>query len=65
MGGGKKIMNDITIVNRLALLDLNVEDWEVLDHENFSDHKYISYSVGQYTPFKREFRNLESRLEAL
>ncbi len=53
-----KSIIDLTVANSSAV-DLSIEGWEVLDTHNFSDHKYIKFSVGEYTPFKKCFRNFK------
>ncbi len=47
---------DITVTNKFAA-DINVENWQVLDEETDSDHKYISYSFGEYQPIQNFYRN--------
>ncbi len=47
---------DITVTNKFAN-DINVNDWQVLEEETDSDHKYISYTFGQYQPIRNFFRN--------
>ncbi len=54
----RKSITDLTVTNSSAI-DLSIEEWEVLDTHNFSDHKYIKFSVGEYTPFKKCFRNFK------
>ena len=49
---------DITVANKEAV-DFNIEGWEVLNKRTLSDHKYISFSIGEFSPFKREFRNFK------
>ncbi len=47
---------DITVTNKFAN-DINVNDWQVLEEETDSDHKYIGYTFGQYQPIRNYFRN--------
>ncbi len=49
---------DLTIANRHAV-DIGIDNWEVLDRATASDHKYISFKIGEFTPFQREFRNFK------
>ncbi|MEO0804506.1 MAG: hypothetical protein AAFY57_19895, partial [Cyanobacteria bacterium J06642_2] len=49
---------DLTIANCYALENLNLEGWKVETEASFSDHRYISYSVGKYRPSEPKFRNL-------
>ncbi len=42
---------DITVTNKFAN-NINVNDWQVLEEETYSDHKYISYTfISQYETF--------------
>ncbi len=48
----------MTIANRHAL-HISIDNWEVLDRATASDHKYISFKIGEFTPFQREFRDFK------
>ena len=37
---------------------MNISDWMVRPEASFSDHKYISFNMGKYTPHEEMFRNL-------
>ncbi len=49
---------DVTIANRHAV-DICIENWEVLDRATVSDHNYISFKIGEFTPFQGVFRNFK------
>jgi ribonuclease HI len=49
---------DVTLMNLEAALHLNLRDWKVDDGVSFSDHRYITFSLGKYVPQKRVYRNL-------
>ena len=50
---------DVTVVNSHAMRTLNVNGWEVLSEESFSDHRYIYFSIGKYAPKEEMYRNLK------
>ncbi len=47
---------DITVTNKYAA-DINVDHWQVLDEETDSNHKYVSYSFGEYLMIRNYYRN--------
>jgi len=50
---------DVTLMNSTAMSKLEVEEWRVVkDPPSFSDHRYIEFRVGKYTPKQRSYRNL-------
>ncbi len=49
---------DLPISNKEAY-NMKIESWEVLQRQSFSDHKYISFKVGEFTPFQRKYRNFK------
>ena len=49
---------DITVVNNMVLQSLNLMDWEVSTEASFSDHKYVTFSLGKYIPVEEKYRNL-------
>ena len=53
-----KSVIDITVVNNMALQKLNLANWEVSTEASFSDHKYITFSLGNYVPKEERYRNL-------
>ena len=50
---------DLTVMNVFALEQLNLEGWEVLTEQSFSDHRYIQFSLGKYKPKEETYRNLK------
>ena len=56
---------DLTVVNCYALENLNLEGWKVETEDSFSDHRYISFSIGKYKPAEQMFRNLKKANWAL
>lgn len=53
-----KSVIDVTCANTWAMQKLNICDWMVLSETSFSDHKYISFEMGNYVPSEEKFRNL-------
>ena len=49
---------DVTVANSWAMQTMNLEGWRVADEQSFSDHRYISFSMGKYVPKVEEYRNL-------
>ncbi len=58
VSGDSKTHIDLTIANRQAV-DIGIDNWEVLDRATASENKYISFKIGEFTPFQREFRNFK------
>ena len=56
--GNRKSIIDVTVANRFAIENMNLDDWRVDNRKSFSDHKYISFSGGSFEPRKTEMRNL-------
>ena len=57
-GVGESII-DVTVMNCMALENLKLTDWNVSTEDSLSDHKYILYNLGKYTPSSEKFRNLK------
>ena len=55
---GAESIIDITVMNGVSLEKLNLTDWEVLTESSLSDHRYVKYCLGQYTPKEKMYRNL-------
>jgi ribonuclease HI len=50
---------DVMLVNKHFDGNLSIRDWNVAsDTPSFSDHRYIEFSMGEYVPEERSYRNL-------
>ena len=49
---------DVTMINTSALNKLTVADWEVSLEPSLSDHRYVLFNIGHYSPEVKSFRNL-------
>ena len=49
---GAESVIDITVMNNAALNVLNLTDWHVGSEPSMSDHRYINFNMGSYTPYE-------------
>lgn len=50
---------DLTVMNAHAERHLNIKNWAVdVNTETFSDHRFIKFDLGKYTPIQDKFRNI-------
>ncbi len=50
---------DVTMVNATAITLLDLEDWRVDKSMSASDHRYLLFSIGRFTPKGELVRNLK------
>ena len=51
---------DVTVVNAKAFAELNLSEWEVdTSNPSFSDHRYITFVMGHYSPVVKQCRNMK------
>ncbi|CAB4045864.1 Hypothetical predicted protein, partial [Paramuricea clavata] len=48
---------DVTMVNEEALVNLNLQEWQVDLTESLSDHKYLTFKFGSFIPNMEQRRN--------
>ena len=50
---------DVALINAYAYENLSLQDWRVDESTSFSDHRYVLFQWGGYTPNEQHFRNLK------
>ena len=50
---------DVTLMNNEAIQTLKANEWRFCDQPSFSDHKYIKFTLGQYSSHVEKCQNLK------
>ena len=50
---------DVTLMNNEPIQTLKADEWRVCDQPSFSDHKYIKFTLGQYSSHVEKYQNLK------